>query len=91
MIEKWMKKPIIVEAIQFTGDFREVSEFMPDEQYQGGWLPGAAGPYVTIITLEGKMTARPGDYIIKGVHGEFYPCRGDIFHETYVPAPTQRE
>lgn len=42
-----------------------------------------AGPHVAISTLEGVMAALPGDYIIKGVQGEFYPCKPDIFDATY--------
>lgn len=47
------------------------------------------GPFIelTIPTLEGHMTARHGDWIIKGVRGEFYPCHPDIFRETYEHAP----
>ena len=41
------------------------------------------GPYISIPTLEGMMAARPGDYVIKGVQGEFYPCKPDIFAQTY--------
>ena len=41
---------------------------------------------LTIPTLEGEMTASDGDYIIKGVQGEFYPCKPDIFEKTYEPA-----
>lgn len=44
------------------------------------------GPYIAIPTLEGVMAARPGDFIIKGVQGEFYPCRSDIFEQTYEVA-----
>ena len=43
-------------------------------------------PVLKIPTLEGVMTAQVGDYIIKGVHGEFYPCKPDIFKETYEPS-----
>jgi len=44
------------------------------------------GPYIAIPTLEGVMAARPGDFIIKGVNGEFYPCKPDIFAKTYEVA-----
>jgi hypothetical protein len=43
---------------------------------------------VVIATLEGDMTASPGDWIIKGVKGEFYPCKPDIFEATYEPLPS---
>lgn len=60
-----------------------------------GWLMGNGfrdfrvsgdGPFgITIRTLEGDMTASPGDWIIRGVQGEFYPCKPDIFEATYEP------
>ena len=66
---KYRKKPVVIEAIQFTGDnCEEIKEF---------------GAYIVIKTLEGKMIALPGDWIIKGVKGEFYPCKPDIFEKTY--------
>lgn len=43
------------------------------------------GPYLVIATLEGEMQANPGDWIIRGVKGELYPCKPDIFAETYAP------
>jgi hypothetical protein len=57
------------------------------EQWCGGTiLYGAMGAVMRIPTLEGQMEARVGDYIIKGVKGEFYPCKPDIFAATYEPA-----
>lgn len=76
---KYRKKPVVIEAIQFTGtlgNLVELAAFMNDETYiNDGKLE--------IDTLEGTMTASPGDYIIKGVRGEFYPCKPDIFEQTY--------
>jgi hypothetical protein len=79
------KKPVVIEAFKWTGD--ETQSEDPD------WInaPGVAffensgTPDVTlkINTLEGVMTARRGDYIIKGVKGEIYPCKPDIFLATY--------
>lgn len=58
-------------------------------------LPEFGVNYLEIITLEGEMNASPGDYIIRGVQGEFYPCKPDIFEQTYerveVPALSDRE
>jgi hypothetical protein len=71
------KKPVIVEAMHFTTDnLQEVSNWC------SGLIVGN-GTYMQIMTLEGVMSARIGDYIIKGVHGEFYPCAPGIFNETY--------
>lgn len=85
MVKKYVKLPVEIEAVVFTRDtFDEVKEFthgtaydliIPQCQY------GKA--QCTIPTLEGNHFAMEGDYIIKGVHGEFYPCKPDIFVKTY--------
>lgn len=68
---------MVIEAIQFTGsNYFEVMAFM-------GVLTAEESPIVCIKTLEGMMTAKIGDYVIKGVQGEFYPCKPDIFNKTY--------
>ena len=75
---KYRKKPVVVEAVRWNGDnFKEVSEFTKG---QCGW---SVPPNLKINTLEGWMIAAKGDMIIKGVHGEFYPCKPDIFEKTY--------
>ena len=94
---KYKKKPIVIEAIQLT-DFNaetmlSVLEFMGqivdtnsattnEKFYDYCEQRGNVG-YLTIETLEGNMKANLGDYIIKGVNGEFYPCKPDIFEKTY--------
>lgn len=77
MIKKYIKNPIPVEAIQWNGNNEEeVLTFVGETaQIRGGSL--------YIKTLEGDMLAIIGSYIIKGVNGEFYPCREDIFKKTY--------
>lgn len=78
----YRKKPIVVEAVQWKGDnWLEVDQFMGD--YPHETYPKAG--IVKIHTLEGVMIANLGDYIIKGIKGEFYPCKPDIFAETYEP------
>ena len=73
---KYKKKPIPLEVMQFTGDnLAEVLKFIAGDQKT-----------ITIPTIEGMMTAQKGDYIIKGIRGECYPCKEDIFLETYEPA-----
>ncbi len=75
---KFRKKPIIIEAIRFDGDnYREIGQWM--EADLGFVHPDG----LFIKTYEGDMFAWPGDWIIKGVKGEFYPCKPDIFEETY--------
>lgn len=81
---KFRKKPVVVEAIQFTGrNFFTVAEFLghgPDV-LDNPELKSTDMP--VIETLEGLLTASPGDWIIKGVKGEFYPCKPHIFAATY--------
>lgn len=89
MINKYIKKPIEIEALQIHGNISEIYEFIGENGDINIWNdPRKAGegqPHtvVTIFTSEGDMKATDGDYIIKGVKGEFYPCRKDIFEETY--------
>ena len=76
---KYRKKPVVVEAIQWHGvNFIAVDEFITvhHETYPSQGI-------VKIPTLEGEMTASIGDYIIKGISGEFYPCKPEIFELTY--------
>jgi len=82
MINKYIKKPVEVEALQIHGNVLEIKEFIGEngDTYFNNLMNRTA---VTIHTLEGDMKATDGDYIIKGVKGEFYPCRKDIFEETY--------
>lgn len=77
MSKLYRKKPVIIETVQWTGEnLSEVLEFAhPRANYVAGTL--------AIFTLEGSMTVSIGDFIIKGVQGEFYPCKPDIFAETY--------
>jgi hypothetical protein len=91
--KRYRKKPVVIEAMKFLGD--DVSR---GEQFESakaivqwiGELGGQAystdsshGRFLTICTLEGDMHAAPGDFIIKGVSNEFYPCKPDIFAKTY--------
>lgn len=89
---RYRKKPIEIEAVQFTGDNDEdIAKFMKDHDFIRGvdtastvqGIPVEYYDYIEIPTLEGKMKAVRGDWIIKGVKGEFYPCKPDIFDETY--------
>ena len=79
MIKKYRKKPVVVEAVQWTGkNHVEMCEFIDWEVLEIRPKEG-----LIIHTLEGDHHASPGDYIIKGVNGEFYPCKPDIFSKTY--------
>jgi hypothetical protein len=84
---KFRKKPVVIEAMQFDGTHATAS---PIYRWSGGnhtledpiCYDNAKG-LLLIKTLEGVMTAQPGDWIIRGVKGEFYPCKPDIFSATY--------
>jgi hypothetical protein len=83
---QYRKKPVVIEAQQLTRRFADVAvEFVPKE-IRGDFNLGEFHEdscYLEIKTLEGTMTANEGDYIIKGIKGEFYPCKPDIFEATY--------
>jgi hypothetical protein len=72
------KKPVVIEAIQFKGNDAECMEFCPV-----AIDPEEDKPSLIIPTLEGDMRVSMFDWIIKGVNGEFYPCKPDIFNKTY--------
>lgn len=81
---KFRKKPVVIEAVQYSGrNAEECCKFM------GTALPetdaSQVGCPMHIHTLEGTMLASPGDWIIRGVKGECYPCKPDIFAATYEP------
>jgi len=82
--KKYRKKPVVVEALQWTGDnLDDVKEFLTSDGLYDSEYLDYVGDSLGINTLEGTMFAKVGDYIIKGVKGEFYPCKPDIFNETY--------
>ena len=90
---KYRKRPIVIEAVQFTGDNEyEIADFMhlpvTALQISVDAVLRTDGDYrenthIHINTLEGVATANCGDWIIKGTKGEFYPCKPDIFDEIY--------
>lgn len=77
---KFRKKPVVIEAVQWNGFMSDIIDFL------GHDLPTYGPPYngaLRISTLEGDMVCTFGDWIIKGVKGEIYPCKPDIFDMTY--------
>ena len=92
---KYKKKPVVIEAVQLNASEESITEvlefigkkkvdyFTPDGLMFSDYCKLIIAEGLKIPTLEGEMTASIGDYIIKGVHGEFYPCKPDIFEETY--------
>jgi hypothetical protein len=81
-VVKYRKKPVVIEAMQFTNETKDrVFGFVRCNRDPG--FDDDHNPTLIIQTLEGEMTAVLGDWIIKGVQGEFYPCKPDIFAMTY--------
>lgn len=94
---KYVKKPVIVDAWSVTDLIRRFAEggvdSLPESvasAYDDGLVEFPSGlvgheiERMDIITLEGIMAAKPGWFLIKGVHGEMYPCKGSIFKDTYT-------
>lgn len=86
MIQKYKKKPVVIEAIQFFPTGKCISELEQWGLKINLDMTNPNVPLLKIPTLEGIMIAIEGDYIIKGVRGEFFPVRGDIFFDTYEKA-----
>ncbi len=91
-MKQYRKKPVVIQAVQLNIGEKSMAEVQ-------AFTNGNAQPFINgcmrIDTMEGRMTAQVGDFIIKGVKGEFYPCKPDIFEATYeevfpVP-PTEPE
>ena len=81
---KFIKKPLEIEAVQWTGEnVDEIATFMKASDRTLSYMPDPKNPQLDIETLEGVMVASKNDWIIKGVAGEFYPCKPDIFKKTY--------
>ena len=79
-MKKYRKKPVVIEAIQYYGDnYNEILNFTGNKSL----LSLKQSNEIIISTLEGNMIVSIGDYIIKGIKGEFYPCKPDIFEQTY--------
>ena len=86
--KKYVKKPVVIEAIQYTGcNGPEIEQWSSGKVKQSPVLEpteiNPTGEYVQVETLEGTMTGIVTDFIIKGINGEFYPCKCDIFHKSY--------
>lgn len=88
---KYRKKPVVIEAEQYKPEETQCGlseEFLSNLSVTPGekgvnYGSGRLGKMATIKTLEGRLTVSPGDWIIKGVKGEFYACKPDIFEATY--------
>lgn len=93
MVKKYRKKPIVVEAIQWNGINRgEIEMFCGYDniEFKVEILSDSTlGLQLIVKTLEGYMVASRGDYIIKGIFGEFYSCKEEIFEKTYELLPKE--
>ncbi len=83
---QFRKKPVVIKAVQYTGapgSEDDIQRFASETGIALGSQSDAGVVCLVIPTLEGDHLARPGDWIIRGVQGEFYPCKPDIFAATY--------
>lgn len=91
---KYRKKPVVIDAVQWTGkNHREMFDFLTENTFKEESMTVSGDHFyidhskveggLIIRTLEGEHLATIGDYIIRGVQGEYYPCKEDIFHQTY--------
>lgn len=82
---KYLKKPVVIDAVLWDGNLTTVEPLIV-----GSTTPDVAqdlgDPALLIPTIEGTMRAEVGDYVIRGVSGELYPCKPDVFAKTYEPA-----
>ena len=79
---KYRKKPVVIEAVKWTGENEaEIGDLSNDATYTFDY--SVKPTVLTIDTLEGTHLANVGDFIIRGVKGELYPCKPDIFEMTY--------
>jgi hypothetical protein len=83
---RYRKKPVVIDAHQWDGNSDALHAWLDALGVENGSGLYGKGDNLCIGTLEGTMTASPGDWIIRGVQGEFYPCKPDIFSATYEPA-----
>jgi hypothetical protein len=88
---QYRKRPVVIDAIQWPGTKFDQTppDWFRDAMYAKPGTPGVLMRFdndIIISTLEGEMRAQPGDWIIRGIKGEIYPCKPDIFAATYEPA-----
>ena len=82
-MQKFVKKPVVIEAVEYNGANKEEIEAFVGKKLDTIYTELKEPLELKIPTLEGDMKASKGDYIIKGIKGEFYPCKPDIFKSTY--------
>lgn len=83
---RYRKKPVVIDAVRYEGEFQVIHDWLDALGYQEDDDPAMwqnADESVTILTLEGEMRCDVGDWVLRGVAGEFYPCKPEIFEATY--------
>ena len=90
LVKKYRKKPVVIEAMQYLGgeNYDQICDFVGKKLLMEYCYTEQK---IIVPTLEGEMRADKGDWIIKGISGEFYPCKPDIFEQTYDPVEEQGE
>lgn len=84
MVQKFRKKPVVIEAVQFTGNASLIDLFIGGNGVMRRITDDKSVVVaIGIASLEGEMRCDKNDWVIKGVNGEFYPCKPDIFEKTY--------
>ena len=83
---QFRKRPIVIEALQWKGGSNiEIAAFLGDNSWKYCYETNTTPEMLEISTLEGTICASRNDWIIRGIQGEFYPCKPDIFEKTYEP------
>ena len=87
----YRKKPVVIEAIEWDGstDSTEVIRLFRGVETQREFMDRGSNVFLIIETLEGEHRPSPGDFIIKGIAGEYYPCKPEIFKATYEAVEDQ--
>lgn len=83
MEKEYRKKPVVIKAMQWDGTWEQAQEIIEFCQGAAFETQPPTGHYLMIKTLEGNHMVSPNDFVIRGVKGEFYPCKPDIFAMTY--------
>ena len=83
VMKRYVKKPVVVQAVEYNGANKEEIEAFVEKKLDTVYTELKEPLELKIPTLEGDMKASKGDYIIKGINGEFYPCKPDVFEKTY--------
>lgn len=90
MIQRFVKRPLVIEAVRWSGSADIANAFIGD-RFAVDWEYDIGFDRAIIIpTLEGRMRCEVGDWIIRGIRGEFYPCKHDIFERSYEPTDLPR-